>query len=657
MTTSEIKQHISILDFETILQYVDIPIICSNEQPSRQKSRGPRSLVAAQKDGDGRTDAQTVFELLRKKGIETILEVAVDDLEHPAHSDLAIEKALCGEASTQNMNIETWNWKKVDISPDLIYKVASNASFVQLYWSGNNAVLRAWSEEEGLPKLAKLRDVTLNILKGCLEPDQRIEENIKAFRERLNKHVARARASEIMKELQGEVDKQFGNQSSGRNLQDGVRERMVETGKEFNDALQNELAKEMASIFGANTETPKHTAKEARKTAVDTGKQRMKTFASAERKVESDGDIYAALKQAKQRARMRAKATAAEIASPDFGLNIKVCYQGGSHRAYNNTGQSADGEEPQRDQWIQCMTDFRRLLYKAEKSFCNNNDNREHLKKAVQETGGPITVALIDDGIDMAKIQFDNSIDMTKIQFDESIVMTGKSFAPRPSERSSDKITYFPWYISSGGHSTVMATQIHHMAPKANLCFLKLHDSVDTQSNKRRITIKSAAQAIREATRRKVHIISMSWTITPPSSESESERQDQKDLESAINEAWTAGILMFCSASDEGANYTATFPSKARPGHIFKIGGADANGGLYHRVGDIAWVDYILPAQAVTSEYLADTGLSTAGKTHSSGSSVATALAAGLAALILYCARMHCLLDPQDFPLSQTHKG
>lgn len=392
--------------------------------------------MAAQQDGDGRTDVQTVFELLRKKGVETILEVTVDDLEHPAHSDAAIEKSLCWGNSTQTMNIEIWNWKKVDVSPDLICKVANDVTSVQLYWSGRNAVLRAWSEEEGLPKLAKLRHIALYVQHGCLEPHQRTEENIKAFRERLIKHTARARASEILKELREDIDKQFENQSSSRKLQEGVKERLVETGKEFSEALQIELARAIVNVSNAKTKTPKHLEKQEKKAAVDKAKQSIKAFVSIEKRKESDGDIFAALKQAKQRAKMRAKEIAAAMVSPYFDLDIEVYYPGGSRRTYNNAAQSADGylEEPQKHEWIQCMTEFRQLLYNAEKSFCRSSENDELLKKAVQETGGPITVALIDDGIEV-----------TEIRFDKSIVMSGRSFFPKPPEKSSDKNTYFPW--------------------------------------------------------------------------------------------------------------------------------------------------------------------------------------------------------------------
>lgn len=625
LAKGEIEQHISILDFENILQYVDVPMISSTEQVANQRSKPLRSRI--QQDGDGRTDVQAVFELLRHKGVQTILEITVDDLGHPAHSDSAIEKALCWGNPPQTMNVEVWNWKKVEISPDLIFKVASDVTSVQLYWSGRNAVLRAWSEEEGLPKLARLRHIALHVQHGCLEPHQRVEENIKVFRERLIKQTARARASEILTELQEEIDKQFYNQSSNRKLKEGVKERLVETGKDFRDTLQLELAKAIAQISRVKTETPKNMGKEEKKIAVDRAKQSIKTFVSLEKKIESDGDIYAAFKQSKLRAKMRAKEIALAMASPYFDLDIEVYYPGGSRRTYNHAAQSADGylEEPQKHEWIQCMTEFRQLLYNAEKSFFKRSENEDHLKKAVKDTGGPITVAIIDDGIEV-----------TEIRFDKSIVITGRSFFPKPLERSSDKNTYLPWYLSSKGHSTIMASQIHRIAPKANLCFLKLQNSYHPQSNKRQITIKSAAQAIREAIRRKVHIISMSWTITPPSNETVSEKEDMKELEQAISDALTANILMFCSASDEGANQTATYPSKAQPGNIFKIGGADANGGLYDRVGDISVVDFILPGQLVASEDLTDSALS---KQYWSGSSVATSLAAGLAALILYCAR------------------
>lgn len=101
---------------------------------------------------------ESVFHKLREKGTSTILKVIVDDRKQPAHDDAAIEKALKG------LSIEVWDWMKVDICPELIFQTAPNITEVHLYWSGTNAVLRAWSEEEGLPMLKKLNKVELHVL-------------------------------------------------------------------------------------------------------------------------------------------------------------------------------------------------------------------------------------------------------------------------------------------------------------------------------------------------------------------------------------------------------------------------------------------------------------------------------------------------------------
>lgn len=130
----------------------------------------------------------------------------------------------------------------------------------------------------------------------------------------------------------------------------------------------------------------------------------------------------------------------------------------------------------------------------------------------------------------------------------------------------------------------------------------------------------------------------MSWTITAQTSNEQS--KDFKELGDAIAEAANANILMFCSASDEGAKQTDTYPSKATK-NIFKIGGADIHGNLYKPVGDIDEVEFILPGKLVKTESLSDSTIQNV--QYRTGSSIATALAAGLAALILYCAQIRIL--------------
>lgn len=102
-----------------------------------------------------------MFDRLRKKGVKTILKIFIDDSSMPAHSDEAIEDAL------KSMDVEVWDWNKTDLCTEVIYKVAPKAREVHLYWSGNNAVLRGWSEEGGLKKLRSLKTVHLHIQQVC----------------------------------------------------------------------------------------------------------------------------------------------------------------------------------------------------------------------------------------------------------------------------------------------------------------------------------------------------------------------------------------------------------------------------------------------------------------------------------------------------------
>lgn len=145
-------------------------------------------------------------------------------------------------------------------------------------------------------------------------------------------------------------------------------------------------------------------------------------------------------------------------------------------------------------------------------------------------------------------------------------------------------------------------------------------------------------QAVRAAVDRKVHIISMSWTIerTPQNT------ADIADLESAIELAAKEGILMFGAANDQGIESDKSFPAGSSKGRVFKIGAAEASGTLWKWVGDPADVDFIFPGHNVIKDRPNDAPLENC-KILLTGSSVATAFASGLAALILYCVQLGAL--------------
>lgn len=86
-----------------------------------------------------------------------MIRVIVDDTLEPAHSDEAIEEAL------RNLEVDVWDWKKVDICTETIITASPNVREVCLYWSGNNAILRGWSEPQGLALLKQLKKVHLHV--------------------------------------------------------------------------------------------------------------------------------------------------------------------------------------------------------------------------------------------------------------------------------------------------------------------------------------------------------------------------------------------------------------------------------------------------------------------------------------------------------------
>ena len=138
------------IDFEDVLQYVCIPQITVENPPSRSK------VAVRRPDGAGRWYLEHIFKRLRDKDVKTILRVIVDDSKYPSHSDEAIERAL------SDFGVEIWMWNKPDLFTEVILKAAPAAREVHLYWSGNNAVLRGWSEAGGLPTLPALKVVKLH---------------------------------------------------------------------------------------------------------------------------------------------------------------------------------------------------------------------------------------------------------------------------------------------------------------------------------------------------------------------------------------------------------------------------------------------------------------------------------------------------------------
>lgn len=103
-----------------------------------------------------------IFEWLRMNGVQRILSIIVIDQIEPSHSDGAIEAAL--GTYDKSFDIETWNWKKLDINCDVIARCAPRVREIFLYFSGNNAVLMGWSSTRGLLDKKKFPMVCILLL-------------------------------------------------------------------------------------------------------------------------------------------------------------------------------------------------------------------------------------------------------------------------------------------------------------------------------------------------------------------------------------------------------------------------------------------------------------------------------------------------------------
>jgi hypothetical protein len=286
---------------------------------------------------------------------------------------------------------------------------------------------------------------------------------------------------------------------------------------------------------------------------------------------------------------------------PNPNLQISLC----SPRASSAKGSAAQEatlreEQEIRHRWLITMDNFASLLDRLEPP---------DLEEA-------ITVALIDDGIDI-----DDPILRPSI-------VAGRSFCSRDVEQNLNE----PYYVSSGGHGTAMASLICRVCPNVKLYVLKL-DEYRSELGKRQITAESAAKAVRAAVERGVHIISMSWSIEPTG--------NTEELKDAIVLAAKEGILMFCAATDQGAYGDNTYPAASTTNELFKIGAAEASGTALKWLGDQRAVDFIFPGHNVIKERPGEVPPDK--YTSLTGSSVATALASGLAAVILYCVQVAAL--------------
>jgi hypothetical protein len=237
------------------------------------------------------------------------------------------------------------------------------------------------------------------------------------------------------------------------------------------------------------------------------------------------------------------------------------------------------------------------------REMLNDSEYSDHLRS----NNCRMKVAIIDSGVDRCVFTGD----------ERDVV--GASFVHNHNGAKES-----PWWLAGDHHGSHIAHIIAQLDPCCSLFVAKVTENKSTVGKDR------VVQAIRWAIKEKVDIINMSLVLY----------EEDSALLAAVEEAHEAGILMFCATADEGlyrvqdiwpARYSRDYNS------VFPICSSTTNGRITEYSSETL-AEYTFQGEDI---------LTNTGGTRVSGSSVATAIASGVASLILCCHRMLlCLQDP-----------
>lgn len=127
------------IEFEPCLRDVVIPLFGNNvSNCSRFNPMAPRCEV------------RDILRWLEFRRVSRILSLQVHDSFHSPHTEETIEMAV------KPFNVDTLDWRRMDLSIDCILEAAKDVKVLSLYSSGNLAVLSHWSGVDGLVRLEKV---------------------------------------------------------------------------------------------------------------------------------------------------------------------------------------------------------------------------------------------------------------------------------------------------------------------------------------------------------------------------------------------------------------------------------------------------------------------------------------------------------------------
>ncbi|KAF3904384.1 hypothetical protein ABW21_db0201646 [Orbilia brochopaga] len=290
------------------------------------------------------------------------------------------------------------------------------------------------------------------------------------------------------------------------------------------------------------------------------------------------------------------------------GIAVNAADDNDSKPVYNTDFSVREGALKQGNHWLKAVQVFCDALTKKVP-----RNQRDKIK-------GQVKVAIIDDGVDLGDLQAPQYV--------------GGGW--HPDKKAPDRRTMNAWYYSEKKHGTEMAKLIQLVCPFVSLYVAKL----DTRRLVYTSVAESAAKAIRAAVAHGASVISMSWTIY----QSADNKDGIGELEQAIREAGMEAegangerynTLMFCASEDSGfTSFREPYPATRCDTRIIKRVGSAGVYGERSEYVDPKTIDYLFPGEIVSSRDVC------------SGSSASTALAAGLSALVLWCAALTAQTSP-----------
>ncbi|OCK77506.1 hypothetical protein K432DRAFT_427966 [Lepidopterella palustris CBS 459.81] len=222
----------------------------------------------------------------------------------------------------------------------------------------------------------------------------------------------------------------------------------------------------------------------------------------------------------------------------------------------------------------------------------------------------PIKVAIIDSGVYCFP--------------DMRYKWEGRSFIEDEVEQSADT----HWHSPSNSHGTMLARLIFEMNPWCKFYVGKVKHGPHQGG----VDIPTAIKALRWAGDQEVDVICLSWSIT----EEDAGSENFAGLSRAIADA-SSKALIFATTSDEGSAAKAPYPAKFE-GRVLAITAADIENNKCKGADDKD-TEFYLPSEGFEVDGIPEY-LEASCKKPAQGSSYATALAAGVAALFLTCVQL-----------------